>query len=183
MSFKEQAAEIEKLKQHIRTQDVELKYLRSINDLNSAWKSACDQKDETIKYQQQELEKSVNAAEQLRVENKKLHTDLHMQELEIKCLLKNDASDFGWKIVADESNEVIKDQKQDIENMQCAIDATIDAAKELRASHQFLQEDYKSLRRSHSRLLEEWIEMKQAKTRYKRKIRDFLGLKSRDNFG
>ncbi|KAH0124720.1 hypothetical protein KCU67_g17686, partial [Aureobasidium melanogenum] len=107
MSSKEQAAEIEKLKQHIRTQDVELKYLRSINDLNSAWKSACDQKDETIKYQQQELEKSVNAAEQLRVENKKLHIDLHMQELEIKCLLKNDASDFGWKIVADERNEVI----------------------------------------------------------------------------
>ncbi|KAG9552195.1 hypothetical protein KCU71_g14116, partial [Aureobasidium melanogenum] len=145
MSLEQQAAEIEKLKQHIRTQDVELKYLRSTNDLNSAWKLACDQKDETIKYQQQELEKSVNAAEQLRVENKKLHMDLHMQEFETKCLLKNDASDFGWKIVANERNEVIKDQKQDIENLR----SKNDAAKDLEISHQSLQVDYQHLQLSY----------------------------------
>ncbi|KAG9674675.1 hypothetical protein KCU99_g4243, partial [Aureobasidium melanogenum] len=170
MIFRKQSAEIEILKQqiyaqdqHIRTQNTKLKYFRSINDLNSAWKSACDQKDEIIKHQQQKLERlgsTIDAAKQLHIENKKLYKDLHMQELEIKCLLKNDASDFGWKVVADERNEVIKDQKQEIGNMR----SKNDAAKELEISHQSLQADYEHLQQNHQTLQQKHKSMQQDHT-------------------
>lgn len=154
MIFKKHNAEIKRLKQHIRTQDVELQYLRSVSHLNSTWKSACDQKDEIIEHQQQELERlrsTVDATKQLQLENKKLHQDLYMQELEIKKLLVADASDFGWKVVADERGEVIKDQKKDIEAMK----SRNDAAKELQADHQKLQGDYTHLQQTYNKLREE----------------------------
>ncbi|KAH0387289.1 hypothetical protein KCU92_g1765, partial [Aureobasidium melanogenum] len=192
MIFRKQSAEIERLKQqiyaqdqHIRTQNTELKYLRSTNNLNITWKSACDQKDEIIKHQQQELERlgsTIDAAKQLHIENKKLYKDLHMQKLEIKCLLRNDASDFGWKIVADERNEVIKDQKQEIGNMR----SRNDAAKELEISHQSLQTDYehlqlshrilqrkhKSMQQGHTSLQQDHNNLREEKTRFDKKIQD-----------
>ncbi|KAH0144208.1 hypothetical protein KCU67_g13190, partial [Aureobasidium melanogenum] len=91
-----------------------------------------------------------------------------MQELEIKCLLKNDASDFGWKIVADERNEVIKDQKQDIVNMK----HTIDAARELQVDHQKLQESYSSLQRNHYLLQQDHAKLRRENKKSDKKIKD-----------
>lgn len=134
----------------MRAQDDDIKHLRSTNDLfNTFLKCVCDQKDKTIEYQQRELEKSSNAAEQLRFENKKLLYELHAQEVEIKRLLLDDASDFGWKVVADGKSQVIKDQEQQIETIKCKNNA---AVKELEIKHESLQKDHEKLAQSHKLL-------------------------------
>jgi len=167
MNPEQQAAEIEKLKQQICSQDIELKHLRSTNDLNSAWKHVCEQKDKTIDYQQRELDKSIKAAGEQAVENQKLRRDLCLQDIEIKKLLANDEINVDWKAICNERSIVNKQQQQILQFME----SENDAAKEfktdhwvLRGEHEHLQQKYRLLRQKHESLQQEHISLLQDHT-------------------
>lgn len=111
------------------------------------------------------MERSVNDAQ---VEIKKLQKELEMREMQTKCLLQNEANGFGWRDVADEKSEIVKEQKRDIENMK----RKIDAGKHLEINHRDLRRDYDTLERHFKELEQDYGNLRYEKTKFDKKRHD-----------